>query len=193
LFLEDLQILVAKSHYKKNTYLVPLITGGVIFCSFLHIVSVNLLLKNDPRLIASEFIATLPEGTKLEYTMYPPDIPSKHFRAEYSYPIFFIKFEGQEVPKVGKGKPYDQYNEGEEGLLGRETDYFVTDSFTYARCANENVYQTNPVECAFFENLFAGKTSYEMIAEFTYSLPEFLPQISVDFVNPEIQIFQRKD
>jgi len=78
-------------------------------------------------------------------------------------------------------------------LIDRDTDYLVVDSFTYARCADENIYATNPVECDFFAELLAGETSYEMIAEFTYTLPKYLPQISIAFVNPEIQIFQKKE
>jgi len=193
LFVENVQLLIRKSRYKKYQTLLPLTLGLILFFSFLRVLSVRLLLENDPRIAAGEFIATLPSGTKLEYTMYPPDIPSDHFADEYSYPIFFTKFEGQEVPEVGWGKPYKKFNEGEAGLLDRETDYFVVDSFTYARCENEATYQSNPVECDFFDRLLAGETSYHLIGDFSYSLPPFLPQISISFVNPEIQIFQRSE
>ncbi len=193
LFVQDLSGRILKSKYSTFHYFLPLALGLMIFFSFLQVLSVRLLLENDPRIPAAEMIATLPAGTSLEYTLYPPDIPLDHFRTEYSYPIFFTKFEGQEVPEVGKGKPYDTYNEGEAGLLKRGTDYLVVDSFTYARCADDNIFATNPVECAFFESLLAGETSYEMIGEFTYTLPKFLPQISIAFVNPEIQIFQKRD
>jgi len=193
LFIEDMQILVKKSNYKKYQILLPLVLAIVLFFSFFRVLSVRLLLENDPRITAGKFIRTLPAGTKLEYTMYPPKIPSNHFEKEFSYPIFFTKFEGQEVPEVGWGKPYTQFNEGEEGLLNRETDYFVVDSFTYARCRNESIYQTNPLECDFFERLLAGESSYHLIGDFSYSLPPFLPQITLSFVNPEIQIFQKNE
>ncbi|MBC8335237.1 MAG: phospholipid carrier-dependent glycosyltransferase [Anaerolineales bacterium] len=193
LFIDDLQAHIQKSNYSKYHILLPLALGLMIFFSFLRVLSVRLLIENDPRNVASEFIATLPSGTKLEYTMYPPEIPANHFEDEYSYPIFFTKFEGQEVPEVGWGKPYKKFNEGEEGLLNRDTDYFVVDSFTYARCENEAIYQTNPVECDFFEKLLAGETSYQLIGDFSYTLPKLLPQISISFVNPEIQVFQRSE
>jgi len=178
---------------KSLRLLLTLALGVILLLSFARVISVRLLLQNDPRDAASEFIATLPAGTKLEYTMYPPDIPADHFDEEFSYPIFFTKFEGQEVPEVGLGKPYKKFNEGEAGLLKRNTDYFVVDSFTYDRCQNEAIYRTNPLECDFFADLLAGKTSYRLIAEFTYELPPFLPQIELAFVNPEIRVFQRKD
>ncbi len=193
LFVEEIQTLIGKSSYRKYQIFLPIILGLMLTFSFLRVLSVRLLLENDPRIAAGEFISTLPKGTRLEYTMYPPDIPSDHFEAEYSYPIFFTKFENQEIPEVGFGKHYQKYNEGEEGLLDRGTDYLVIDSFTYARCKKEAIYQTNPLECDFFERLLAGKTSYHLIEDFSYSLPPFLPQISVAFVNPEIQIFQRNE
>ncbi len=193
LFIENIQTQITQRKNKNYTLILPIILGAILFFSFLRVLSVRLLLQNDPRDIASEFIATLPKGTKLEHTMYPPELPLEHFKTEYSYPIFFIKFEGQEVPEVGRGKPYKKFNEGEAGLLKRETDYFVIDSFTYARCENQAIYKTNPVECDFFKNLLAGKTSYRLIGDFTYSLPPFLPQITIAFVNPEIQIFQKSE
>lgn len=193
LFFEDMQTFLMRSNRKKYQILLPIALSLIIAFSFSRVLSVRLLLKNDPRIAASEFIATLPAGTKLEYTMYPPDIATDHFEAEFSYPIFFTKFEGQEVPEVGRGNPYKKYNEGEAGLLNRGTDYLVVDSFTYRRCENEAIYNTNPVECAFFEQLLTGETSYKMIAEFTYTLPPYLPQIRISFVNPEIQVFQKRE
>ena len=193
LFIEDLQILIKRSKLKKYLMFFSIILGAMLLFSFLSVISIRLLLQNDPRIKASEFISTLPKGTKLEYTMYPPGIPADHFLAEYSYPIFFTKFEGQEVPEVAWGKPYKAFNQGEEGLLDRNTDYLVIDSFTYARCGNEAIYQTNPLECDFFESLLAGENAYHLIGDFSYSLPPFLPQISIAFVNPEIQVFQRSE
>jgi hypothetical protein len=77
-------------------------------------------------------------------------------------------------------------------LLARETDYFVVDSFTTSRCENAGLYATNPTECDFFADLLAGDTSYELIGEFAYTLPRFLPQIEIAFVNPEIWVFEKK-
>ncbi|MBT3413131.1 MAG: phospholipid carrier-dependent glycosyltransferase [Anaerolineae bacterium] len=191
LFIEELYAQLLKSKFRSYHLVLPLAAGLILFFAFLQVISVRLLLANDPRMPAAEMIASLPAETSLEYTMYPPAIPSEHFEREHSYPVFFTKFEGQEVPEVGRGKPYKAFNEGEAGLIKRGTDYIVIDSFTYARCADENIYATNPVECAFFESLLAGETSYEMVGEFTYSLPKFLPQISLAFVNPDVHIFQK--
>ena len=191
LFFDEINALVLKSSYKKFSPLITIAFGLIIFFSFLRVISVRLLLENDPRIAAAEFIATLPKDTKLEYTMYPPIIPTDHFDEEYSYPIFFTKFEGQEVPEVGFGKPYKAYNLGEEGLLNRDTDYLVIDSFTYARCATQSIYQTNPLECDFFERLLAGEAAYKLIGDFRYALPKYLPQISLAFVNPDVQVFER--
>jgi hypothetical protein len=190
LFWEELYRLAPTN---TSRYLLSLGLGAILLFSFARVLSVRLLLQNDARNAASRFIATLPAETKLEYTMYPPEIPADHFKEEYSYPIFFTKFEGQTVPEVGFGKPYKKFNQGEEGLLKRGTDYFVVDSFTYNRCQNEAVYQTNPLECSFFADLLAGKTSYRLIGEFTYTLPAFLPQIELNFVNPEIRVYQKSE
>jgi len=48
------------------------------------------------------------------------------------------------------------------------------------------------VECDFFKQLATGATNhYKLIAEFSYHLPAFLPQISVEYVNPTIRIYER--
>ena len=193
LFVADGYAFLLGSKHKKYHFVFLLALGGIFVFSFLRVISVRLLIQNDPRIAASEFIATLPKGGRLEYTMYPPDIPFEHFEDEYSYPIFFTKFEGQEVPEVGFGKAYGKFNEGEAGLIKRDVDYFVIDSFTYARCESEAIYATNPLECAFFAELLAGETSYLLIGDFRYSLPSYLPQISIAFVNPEVQVFEKRE
>ncbi|NOZ00022.1 MAG: hypothetical protein GXP40_12615 [Chloroflexi bacterium] len=191
LFVGELLALIKGSKYAKAQILIP--AGAVLIVVFglLRVASVSLLIQNDPRIAAGEFIETLPSGTSLEYTLYPPVIPENHFEREHTYPIFFVKFLGQSVPPVQRGKPYRAFNEGEAGLEDRETDYFVIDSFTYARFANDYVCETNPVECDFFERLLAGETSYQLIGDFKYSLPKFLPQLSISFVNPEIRVYER--
>jgi hypothetical protein len=48
------------------------------------------------------------------------------------------------------------------------------------------------VECDFFKKLLAGKVAtYRLLKEFTYSLPPYLPQVSISAVNPEIRIYER--
>jgi hypothetical protein len=82
------------------------------------------------------------------------------------------------------------YNQGEEGLYARGTDYLVVDSFTYIRFDDEYVCQTNPVECDFFKKLLAGETSLRLLASFEYRLPPFLPQLSLAAVNPDVKVYE---
>jgi hypothetical protein len=48
------------------------------------------------------------------------------------------------------------------------------------------------VECDFFKRLLAGEVaSFRLVKEFTYSLPPWLPDVSISAVNPEIRIYER--
>jgi hypothetical protein len=48
------------------------------------------------------------------------------------------------------------------------------------------------VECNFFKRLLAGEvTTFRLVKEYTYSLPSYLPQVSVLTVNPGIRIYER--
>lgn len=159
-----------------------------IIFALMRVASVALLIKNDARIPAAAFIATLPADTSLEYTLYPPNIPADHFEREHNYPVFFLKFIGQEVPVVKANKAF---NTGATGLTKRDTDYLVIDSFTYARFSDEYICTNNSVECNFFDDLLAGETEYQLIGDFSYELPTWLPKVSLDFVNPSIQVFER--
>ena len=186
LFIEDMISLIEQQGY---SFVTPLIIGAVIIVistSFLHVISVALLFANDARTPAGEYIESLESDTLLEYTLYPPTILKNHFSKSRNYPIYLVKYPGETVPK---NKPY-RYNEGEEGLLERGTNYLVIDSFTYARFTNEHICETNPVECDFFTRLLASETNLSLLASFEYSLPSFLPQISLASVNPEVKIYQ---
>jgi hypothetical protein len=147
-----------------------------------------LLFLNDARLPATAYVASLPAGTSLEHTEYPPAIPPGHFEREHNYPLFFIKAADQEVP-TGARYPF---NAGEAGLLERSTDYLVIDSFTAAKLADPYTCEAMPLECAFFAELESGKTDhYRLIRQFVYRLPAWLPHIRVAFVNPEIRVYER--
>ena len=186
LFVEDIVSLMKARGY---TIVVPAISVAVILVigySFLQVVSVALLFANDARTPAGEFIQTLKPDSILEYTLYPPTIPENHFARTRNYPIYMIKYPGETVPK---DKPYE-YNQGEKGLYERNADYLVIDSFTYVRFEDEYICQTNPVECDFFRKLLAGETDLKLLASFHYSLPPFLPQISVVTVNPDVKIYE---
>ena len=187
---EALTAWVGQTKLARIQVWVPFVALAILLVSGLRVISVRLLLANDPRIPAKEFIDSLPEGASLEHTIYTPDFDRERFEREHDYPVYFIKHEGDTLPD--EIDPGYKTNRGEAGLLERGTEYLVVDSFTYGRCANESVYVTNPVECAFFADLLTGETSYEMIGEFAYELPKFLPQIEIAFVNPEIQIFQKR-
>ena len=118
-------------------------------------------------------------------------VASDKYKYSYYYtwlgrPI--IKYPNDIVPTGGRF----EYNQGEQGLVDRNVDYFVIDSFTYSRLYNDSICETNLVECDFFKQLLAGEiTSFRLMEEFTYSLPPYLPQLTVTAVNPEIRIYER--
>jgi hypothetical protein len=167
---------------------VALLALGISY-SMLRLVSTALLFMNDARMPASEYIAGLPGADKtIEYTLYPPIVNKPQFLKARNYPIFFVKYPGDAVPTGGRF----EYNQGEAGLIDREVDYLVIDTFTYSRFYTDSICETNPVECDFFKRLVDGEiTTYRKIAEFTYRLPPWLPRVSIEAVNPEIRIYER--
>lgn len=189
MFVEDIFIFLrdkGKNLY-KNLVFVILIFG--VSYSLLRLVSFALLFINDSRIEASTYISLIRGyGKSMEYTLYPPTINKKQFMRAHNYPIYFVKYEDDKVPTGGRL----EYNLGEEGLLDRETDFFVIDSYTYERFYTDSICETNPVECIFFKKLLDGEeTSYRLIREFTYRLPFYLPQVDIASVNPDILIFER--
>lgn len=191
LFIKEIIDLAKNKNWNFAPPLVALLLVLGLSYSTLRLVSTALLFLNDARIPASEYIATI-RGyqTTIEYTLYPPIVNKKQFYgAARNYPIYFVKYPDDVVPTGGRF----EYNQGEQGLLEREVDYFVIDSLTYSRLLeNKGVCQTNPVECDFFKKLLAGEiTSFRLVEEFTYSLPPYLPQLTVRGVNPEIRIYER--
>jgi hypothetical protein len=168
-----------------------LVIAGVVLIvlfSFARLVSVALLFSNDSRTPAGEFLKTLPTGTSIEETFYTPDVPFQHFEREFNYPIYFIRNINDEVPT---GKSY-KFNVGEAGLDDRKTDYLVIDSFIASKFDDPYTCSLMQVECDFFKQLATGGSNhYKLIAEFSYHLPAFLPQISLEYVNPAIRIYER--
>lgn len=161
---------------------------GLIYSS-LRLVSFSLLFINDARIPASEYIATI-RGyqTSIEYTLYPPFIEKRRFERAHNYPIYFVEWIEDTVPTGGRY----EYNQAEKGLLDRDTDYFVIDSFTYRRFYTDSICATTPVECDFFKRLIAGEVeNFRLVEKFTYTLPPYLPRVSVSAVNPDILIFER--
>lgn len=160
----------------------------VVLFSFARNISVMLLFFNDPRIPASAFVKTLPLGTSLEHTYYPPSIPAEHFEREHNYPIYFRKAGDEPLPT----SKYFKYNVGEIGLVERETDYLIVDGFTTDKFNNPYTCADMQAECDFFKQLATGQSAhYKLIVEFTYTLPAYLPQIDITFVNPSIRIYER--
>jgi len=164
------------------------VIAGIVLFSMARNISVMFLFMNDARIPASAYLKTLPVGTSLEHTYYPPTIPSERFEREHNYPIYFRKAQNEPLPV---DKRY-VYNAGEIGLDKRETDYFVVDSFTTDKFENPYTCADMQVECDFFKQLEAGQSDhYKLLIEFNYTLPHWLPQIRIDFINPTIRIFER--
>jgi hypothetical protein len=165
-----------------------LMAVGIAY-SALRLVSISLLFMNDARIPASDHIDGIRGyGKSIEYTLYPPIIEKKRFMRAHNYPIYFIKYEDDSVPTGGR----IEYNRGEEGLLERQTDYFVIDSYTYGRFYTDSECAINVVECDFFKRLLAGDVaSYHLVADFSYRLPTYLPQLTIASVNPDIKIYER--
>jgi hypothetical protein len=160
----------------------------VVLYSFARLSSVALLFINDSRMPAREFLKTLPAGASLEHTSYAPDIPREQFEREHNYPLYFLRNINDAPPTDKKFK----YNAGEAGLDDRNTTYFITDSFTVNKFNNPYTCSIMQVECDFFKQLAGGKSDhYKLIAEYLYKPPAFLPQITVEYVNPKIRIYER--
>jgi 4-amino-4-deoxy-L-arabinose transferase-like glycosyltransferase len=159
----------------------------IVLYSIARVLSLMLMVVNDARIPASDFVATLPAGTSLEQTYYPLTIPENHFEREHNYPIYFQKA-GEPLPT---NKNY-KFNVGERGLDDRQTDYLVVDGFTSEKFADPFVCSAMQTECDFFRQLTAGQSNhYKLLAEFKYTLPPYLPQIDVLFINPSIRIYER--
>ena len=162
--------------------------GAVIIYSLAGNISVMLLFLNDARIPASAYVATLPADTTIEFTFYAPSLPPQHFASKHSYPLYFSKSPNDPLPT----SPNFKFNVGEVGLDERQTDYLITDNFTYDRFSDPYICASVQVECDFFKQLNTGRSNhYKLMAEFKYTLPPYLPQINIAFVNPVIRIYER--
>ena len=189
LFIHDMYQLARRTK-ESSLYsrLIGISLGGVVLLSLARVAGVMLLFVHDSRIPASAFVASLPAGTSLEYTYYPPTIPPDHFEREHNYPIFFQKSPEQSPPT---NKNY-VFNAGEAGLDGRQTDYLVVDSFTADKLNDPYICQSIQIECDFFKQLATGASQhYKLLKTFSYALPAYLPQVKISFVNPEIRIYER--
>ena len=189
LFVEEVFSFLRSKNWKTAQFFVTIFFIVGFLYSSLRLVSISLLFMNDARIPASEYIATFRGYQKsIEYTLYPPMIEKRQFERAHNYPIYFIEWADDEVPTGGRF----EYNLGEQGLLERDTDYFVIDSYTYDRFYTDSICATTPVECDFFKRLLAEEVkSFYLLRKFTYDLPPYLPQVSISAVNPVVIIFER--
>lgn len=158
----------------------------VIMVGFMRVGSTMLLFLNDARIPASAYTSTFREKAKVEVTLYPPNMAEDKKLKVRDYPIYIVKFIEQKPP------PESGFNLGEQGLIQRNVDYLILDSFTYERFRDPFICENNQVECDFFDDLFNGRSSYKLLKEFpAYELPWYMPQIRLNFVNPGIRIFQK--
>lgn len=189
-FVGDLTSLAKKYGFYTwvQPFLIAVLAIGVTY-SALRLVSIALLFLHDARIPATEYIASFRGYQKsIEYTLYPPYIERRRFMRAHNYPIYFVEWEGDTVPTGGRY----EYNLGEQGLLERDTDYFVIDSFTYDRFYTDTICATTPVECKFFLSLLDNKVdTYRLLKSFSYELPPYLPKVHLTAVNPEIHIYER--
>jgi len=185
-FIEALYI-KTKQTGKSYSMLVSAGISLIVLYSLARIISLMLVTMNDARIPASEFMQTLPAGTSLEHTYYPPTLPEGRFDSEFNYPIYFVK--GNEPLPTSK---QFVYNDGERGLDDRLTDYLVVDSFTSDKFNDPYTCANMQVECDFFKQLATGQSNhYRLLVEYKYTLPPYLPQINYLFVNPTIRIYER--
>jgi hypothetical protein len=164
-----------------------LTASAVILFSLARNVSLMLVVMNDARIPATAFMDTLPAGKTLEHTNYPPTYDGEQFEREHNYPIYFVR--GDEPLPISKRFIF---NAGEAGLDDRQTDYFIVDDFTANKFENQYFCDAMPLECDFFKQLKTGQSDhYKLLKEFKYTLPPYLPQISFEFINPTIRIYER--
>lgn len=187
-FLEDMRRLAEQSGKTIYKNLLYVVVAGIVLFSFARLASMALLFINDSRIAATEFMTTLRPGTSLEHTSYPPSYPDGFFAREHNYPLYIQMGALDPVPTDTRM----EYNAGEAGLLDRQTDYLIIDSFTAAKFDDAYVCDQVPVECAFFKQLATGRSDhFQLLAEFKYSLPWYLPPVYVTFANPTIRIYER--
>jgi hypothetical protein len=187
-FIEDIYQQAQATGERIYLLAITATVSAIMLYSLARLFSLMLLVMNDARIAASVFTYTLPEGTSLEYTFYPPALPPERFTREHNYPIYFTRDPNEPLPESKRFT----YNAGEAGLGDRETDYLVFDSFTFRKFENPYFCSAMPIECAFFKQLETGKSKhYQLLAEFKYTLPPYLPQIKFEFINPTIRIYER--
>lgn len=188
------ELLVEKVEQNNKARLYQSIIGGLcilgVLWGALRVASVIVLMENDARNPAGEYLKSLPAGVSVERTFYSPIFYDKErFSSYVEYPLIFLKFADQQITD-----PYGrEYNVGEEGIEKRKPDYLIVSSFMYTRFVNHYICERHQADCNFFRDLLAGDTNYQKIAEFHYDLPWYLPfpKIDANFVNPDILVFKR--
>jgi hypothetical protein len=187
LFIEKIYCYSKQKRIAWGNNLIIISCLGILLYGGFRSAGVVLSFTNDQRIPATKFVEQLPPDSKLEYTLYPPHVDIEQFESAHNIPLQFLKFPGQEVPT----SPFFEFNTGEVGIEDRKPDYLIIDSFTYARFSDEYICQIHQADCDFFKKLLAGEANYELVEVFEYDLPKFVPPVNVEFLNPDIRVYQR--
>ncbi|MGB3241777.1 MAG: hypothetical protein WBB66_02890, partial [Candidatus Omnitrophota bacterium] len=151
---------------------IPLLALVIIY-SFIYSFSVDLILLNDSRIMASKWIEkNIPKNSPIiafSYSQYLP-IFEKNRKA---YRINAIHNK-----KVNFDRFLTQFKQ-------RNFGYIVLSDRFYSQYINSKQY---PKRSAFYNNLLEGKLGYNIVAEFKYK-PPLHPK--VDFANPKIVILKQ--
>ncbi len=184
-FVEAVQAWVKQFEKPAYTWAVISVVGVIVLYSLARLASITLLFMNDARNPATVFMQTLRRGASLEHTNYPPTYPDGFFSREHNYPLYI------QMGTIDTIDP-NKINLGEAGLLDRGTDYFILDSFTASRFNDPYVCEQVQLECDFFNQLEMGGTDhYQLIGEFEYTLPWYVPQLTIMYANPTIRIYEQ--
>ncbi len=153
----------------------------LVSLSLLRIVSLGMLFAHDARYAAESYLQRVAPGSRVEYLMYPPNMPS-NVRGE-KYPFQYRLFKS-ELLRSGM-------NMGCPGLFERAPKYFVWDSFTYKwNCGNPEMERMQESECECWREILSGGSRYKLSGTFSYALPWYLPRVQGTFVNPEIKVYE---
>lgn len=98
---EILRLIPDRGRTLVHSAFITLLVFGFAY-SAARLVGISLLFLNDARIPASEYIASIRGYQKsIEYTLYPPYVEKRRFERAHNYPIYFIEWEGDEVPPAG--------------------------------------------------------------------------------------------
>jgi hypothetical protein len=166
--------------------LFALALAAICAWSALRIAAGVLVFVNDSRIPAERFLRDgIPAGSTVEYLLWPPRIPGDRLKPVW-YPFVHRIFVRDSIPPGT--------NIGCTGLAARASDYFILDSFTYAEsCLPESKGRLlHDADCSCWNGLLAGNGGYFLVKKFAYLPPGWMPRVRLEYVNPTIWIFKRR-